>query len=294
MVPEIKATVHIVTSMVLALGLAGCAVAQESAVPQNITTICPPGETGAPGEPGVDGTDGTDGVDGSDGAEGPQGPCGPEGLAGQQGPQGLSGSPGPQGIQGEQGISGVPGTTGPQGVSGPTGSQGIPGPAGPQGPAGGFGAYGSFYDSSDVTLTSQTERPIPLNTTVSSSGVSVVDGYKITFAEEGIYNIAFSSQIKNNASQRRNVTIWLTKNGISQGAWVPESTTDFVLGTAVSDEKAVAAWNFFVEVEPGDFFALMIVANGANVLLDGGSSLNSQPAGIPQIPSTILTVNQVG
>lgn len=280
-----KSSWYAVIAIVLAVGLSSYAAVQATITSRNISYICPPGEQGVAGQDGTDGTDGTDGSDGADGAAGPQGPCGPEGLTGAQGPQGVSGSPGPQGIQGVQGIQGIPGPRGLQGATGATG---------PQGPAGGFGTYGSFYDSSDVTLTSQVAQPIPMNTTLFASGVSIADNYKISLTQAGKYNIAFSSQLKNSSNQRRNVTIWLSKNGIAQNNWVAETSTDIVLGTALTDEKAVAAWNFFVDAQPGDFYVLMIVASGSGLVIDGGASLNTVPANIPQIPSTILTVNQVG
>lgn len=234
------------------------------------------------------------------------GPIGPPGecTVGDTGPQGPAGADGADGLSAfEVWLESNPGgtieeffefITGPQGPQGIQGIQGEIGATGPQGPPGGFGAYGSFYDTTDVALPANSAIPAPLDTTVFASGVSIVDGYKITMAAAGKYNIAFSSQLLNSAGQRRNITIWLTKNGIAQSHWVPESTTDIVLGTAVQDEKNVAAWNFFVDAQAGDFFALMIVASGSQVTLNGGSSLNTTPAGIPQIPATILTVNQVG
>lgn len=54
------------------------------------------------------------------------------------------------------------------------------------------------------------------------------------------------------------------------------------------------ALNYLVDASPGDFVVLMTVADGSNVRIHGGASDNDVPAGIPQIPSTILTVNQVG
>lgn len=186
---------------------------------------------------------------------------------------------GPQGLQGPQGI---------QGTQGPQGIQGI------QGPQGGFGYFGSFYDTSSHTLTSSTATSIPLNTTVFNNGVSIVDSNKITFANAGKYNIAFSVQIYNSANQRRIVSIWLSKNGITSDKWMPESATDIYIGTAVDTERKVAAWNFFVDAAANDYYVLMVAADGANVSLYGDTSGVTSPANIPAIPSTILTVNQVG
>ena len=247
-----------------------------------------PGEPGQTGEPGPQGIQGICGPAGEIGLQGPPGPAGATGATGPIGPQGL------QGIQGLTGPRGLTGETGPRGLQGLQGIQGIQGATGPQGPAGGFGAYGSFYDTADRTVTTGTATQIPLNTTAFASGVSIVDNYKITFSQAGKFNIAFSSQILNAANQRRYVTIWLSKNGILQANWLPETSTDLVLGTTTTDERSVAAWNFFVDAQAGDYFVLMITANGDRVTIHGGTSLNTSPAGIPQIPSTILTVNQVG
>jgi hypothetical protein len=180
---------------------------------------------------------------------------------------------------------------GPRGATGAVGPQGIPGP---QGAAGGFGYYGSFYDTADHTLTANTATPIPLDSTAFQNGISIVDSYKITFGNSGKYNLAFSSQLWNQNNQRRSITIWLSKNGITSDKWVTESATDLIIGTAVDNERIVAAWNFFLDASANDYFVLMVAVNGNQVSLHGGSPLITNPAGIPSIPSTIVTVNQIG
>jgi len=46
-----------------------------------------------------------------------------------------------------------------------------------------------------------------------SNGVTVVNDTRITLAHTGIYNLQFSFQFQNTASQDHDVTIWLRKNG---------------------------------------------------------------------------------
>jgi hypothetical protein len=280
--------------------------------------ICPPGSTGPAGSQGPSGQTGEQGEQGEPGQtgeQGPVGPCGPQGETGAtgpvgpMGPQGPAGSTGATGPAGEAGPAGSQGVAGPQGPIGPAGPQGelgpqgatgaqgptgATGPQGPQGIPGGFGAYGSFYDSADHQLTADTATPIPLNATAFASGVSIVDGYKVKFSSAGKYNIAFSSQVSNRSNATRTVTIWLSKGGTASGNWLAETSTDLVLGKDTANERSVAAWNFFVDAQADDFFVVMIVADDTNVWLDGGTPTNGVPAGIPQIPSTILTVNQVG
>jgi hypothetical protein len=124
--------------------------------------------------------------------------------------------------------------------------------------------------------------------------VSITNGYEIRFTNAGKYDIQFSSQIQNNANASRQVIIWLAKNGISSSSWIAESSTDLIVGKDAEEERIVASWNFFVEASANDFYVLLIATSGDRVELHAGSSLVSSPAGIPFIPSTILTVNQVG
>ena len=206
----------------------------------------------------------------------------PINLIGPIGPTGATGSTGPMGPQGP---------TGSQGPAGPQGATGPQGPIGPQGIDSGFGSFGSFYDTSTVSLVVDVATPIPLNTTVFANGVTIVDGTKIRFANAGKYNIAFSLQLTNGANKVSTVSLWLAKNGSN----VPWSNTDKVLGTTNTDERAVLAWNFFVDVAANDDVQLMISAAASGTLDTKVAALPAQtnPAR-PEIPSTILTVNQVG
>ena len=200
-------------------------------------------------------------------------------------------------LKGTTGNAGATGATGPQG---PIGNTGATGATGPQGPAGitNMGFYGSFFDTSTVEILT-TSIAIPLNITDVSDGVSMQNGLegsktRITFANTGIYNIQFSSQIYNPGNQSRFITIWLAKNRNTVGAgYVSNSSTDVYLGTATESERAVIAWNFFVNASANDYFELMIVANGTGVQILSGASANGS-RGAPTIPGTILTVNQIG
>ena len=270
---------------VIAICLAAYAAYQVNNQQPSSEVICVPGAAGEDGEQGPVGDCGPQGETGAIGPMGPQGPTGPQGQTGE------TGAAGPQGPKGDKGDTGNTGPAGEQGPIGPTGAQG---PIGPQGPAGGFGAYGVFYDFATLPITKAVANPILLRNPGFASGVSIVDQYKISFSQAGKYNIAFSSQIMNTANNRRIVTIWLSKNGIDQANWVPESSTDLIVGKDTETERIVAAWNFFAEAQPGDYYVLMVTADNDGVSVFGNTSLNLLPSGLPQIPATILTVNQVG
>lgn len=270
--------------------------------------------------PGPEGPQGEQGVQGIQGIQGPTGPQGPAGgsftllgsyadyaafLAGAGGSPGtnigdaytlldnshlyvwngsiwfdagpLQGPTGPIGPQGIQGIQGPQGIQGIQGVKGDTGNTG---------PAGGFGKYGSFYDTTNQIGGSI--RPFTLNTTDFANGVSIVSGSEITFTTLGKYNIAFSIQLIKTGGTSTNIWIWLRHNGVD----VPDTATVIEMGN--NNVYNVAAWNFFIDVNTNpQQFQLMWYTPSANVSIGTIPDVDT-PAGVPAVPSIILTVNQVG
>lgn len=288
-----KPSPRLLAGLALVIAMLSSVVATVSLLSSDSTSpveceFAPCGPAGADGEPG------TEGAPGPCGPTGPPGAPGEPGAPGAAGEPGACGPPGPEGPQGEPGPEGPEGPMGLRGLTGLAGPIGPIGPAGPQGPAGGFGPYGAFYDNADLAI-GTTPTPVRLNTTQVSNGVSITGAgqHDITISESGTYSIAFSSQLLNQANQRRVITMWLSKNGTGSAQWLPDTTTDIVLGSSITEERKVAAWNFFVVAASGDRFALMIVADSVGPIIHGGASLNTVP-GLPQIPSTILTVNRVG
>ena len=179
---------------------------------------------------------------------------------------------------------GVPGPPGPPGEQGP---QGDPGPPGP---AGGAKYYGAFQDNQIQTTIGNENIPMQFDTTDISSGVSVQnnvfgDPTLITIANAGVYDIQFSAQIrKTQGGQAQQIYIWFRKNGID----IPESTTQLTL--ANNGHLLVAAWNFFAQANAGDQFEIMWRSTDEHIQLVYADPL---PGVIPQIPSVIVTVNQV-
>ena len=200
---------------------------------------------------------------------------------------GPTGPAGPTGATGATGSTGATGATGPTGATGATGPTGAIGATGATGPAGGFGAYGSFIDTFTQTNTAvNTALPIMLRTTQGASGVSIVDDSKITVAQAGVYNIAFSAQVTKTDAGSDTIYIWLRVNGTD----VAESNTGLVLTGAGA--KQVAAWNFFTKLGAGENAQVMWSSADANAQIVYVPDA-STPLG-PGIPSMILTVNQVG
>ena len=119
-----------------------------------------------------------------------------------------------------------------------------------------------------------------------SNGVTVVSDTRITLAHTGIYNLQFSFQFQNTASQDHDVTIWLRKNGAD------------VLGSAgfvavISSHGGVPghclpSWNYILDAVGGDYYELYWSATSTQV------SMHFYPAGSPppSAASAIFTVTQ--
>ena len=239
---------------------------------------------------------------GPTGVRGPIGPRGPRGYRGLNGLNGINGINGPQGLTGPQGPAGATGPQGVTGPQGPTGLQGETGPTGAQGNTGLAGAdgepwtpsIGSFYDTTLQSLAAvNSPQPMTLNRVsdgldgVVARGVSVVAPGRITVSEAGVYNIQFSAQLDKTDPGTDFAEIWLALNG--QNNPIPWTNTEVAVA---STGKAVAAWNFVVDLQDNDFVQLMWSSADINM------RLFAQPADVnpvrPGVPSLIVTVTQIG
>ena len=153
-------------------------------------------------------------------------------------------------------------------------------------PVSGFGKYGSFLSTQDFTGGSI--QALTFNVTDFADGVSIVNGSEITFSQLGKYDIQFSAQIAKTGGSKADIYIWIRHNGVN----VPDSATVLEMGN--NNQYLVAAWNFFVNVNVlPQYFELMWYTSSANVSIETLTDAQT-PAGVPAVPSIILTVNQVG
>jgi hypothetical protein len=131
-----------------------------------------------------------------------------------------------------------------------------------------------------------------LNSTDLTNGVTVVNDddnrpTKITVANAGIYNLQFSAQLSRNAGNNSVViNIWLAEDGLA----LPHTNTRLTLTGSADAAKAVAAWNFFVTMNAGQFLQLMWTVSDLDLIIESFAA--AAPA--PEVPSLILTLSQVG
>ena len=152
------------------------------------------------------------------------------------------------------------------------------------------GSYGSFYDTTIQTNVASTARSMSLNTTDITNGVSISGSTNpfntyIKVANAGVYDIQFSAQVDKTDSGTDEIWIWIRKNGTN----ISDSATSVQLQG--NGAHYVAAWNFFVNASAGDYYELKWHSNDTDmrILARAGQSNPSRP----EIPSIILTVNQV-
>jgi hypothetical protein len=255
------------------------------------------GPTGAVGPTGAQGAASTvPGPTGPQGSVGPTGPTGAQGAAstvpGPTGPQGDQGVLGPTGPQGVQGIQGIVGPTGSQGLVGPTGATG---PQGPQGAGGAVAHFGSFWDTTDqVAPAANTPYTITMNSAdPSNTGVSVVSGSRVTFANAGTYSLTFSIQFVNQDTQIHDVNVWLRKNDSGSTGDVPDSDTRLSVQQTHGGVHGYGLMtvNFVVTAAANDFYEMVWSTTDTTL------SIQSVPAGTspvsPAIPGVIFTAVQV-
>jgi len=147
--------------------------------------------------------------------------------------------------------------------------------------------YGSFYDTTDQIGGSAKAMTLNSTDALATNGVSIANNSQITFPKEGVYNVAFSAQFNKTGGSAYDIYIWLKIGNTN----VPDSAT--WLQMANNNDYLVAAWNFLIPIQTaGDYCEIFWYTASSNVQIahiDTGL-----PSGVPNVPSVIVTVNQVG
>lgn len=142
--------------------------------------------------------------------------------------------------------------------------------------------YGAFCDTTTQTAAAiNTAYAMTFNTTDFSSGIYVGSPTSRIYVDtHNVYNIQFSAQLDKTAGGVGLIWIWLRKNGTD----VPNSASQVRIQG--NNAEVVAAWNFLLEMNAGDYFELMWEVDDTSV------QILTEPATAvhPVIPSVILTV----
>ena len=128
-----------------------------------------------------------------------------------------------------------------------------------------------------------TPYAITFNTTDIALGFSVVNNSRITATHSGLYNFQFSVQLKSDTNGGANCWIWPRISEYD----VPNSASKVTIVDKTVEH--VAAWNFVLSLNAGQYFELMWAVDNITVHL----ASPGPTAFCPAIPSIILTVTQV-
>lgn len=142
--------------------------------------------------------------------------------------------------------------------------------------------YGSFFDTTTQSAAViDTAYPVTFNSTALTKGVYIgAPTSRVYVDRPGIYNFQFSAQLNKASSNAKTVFLWCRINGVN----VAHSAGDVALSG--NSAAVVAAWNYVLEMNAGDYFELVWSTN------DTGCQILAVPttAPVPEIPSVILTV----
>jgi hypothetical protein len=142
--------------------------------------------------------------------------------------------------------------------------------------------YGSFYDTTTQTAAAiNTAYAMTFNTTDLSQGVYIGTPTSRVYVDRpNVYNVQFSAQVDKTSGGVALVWIWLRKNGVN----VPDSSGQIRIQG--NNAEVIAAWNYVIQLNAGDYIELMWEVNDTSVILlaEVASAIH------PSVPSIILTM----
>ena len=150
--------------------------------------------------------------------------------------------------------------------------------------------YGAFQDGTDqVAANTTTAYAVTFDTTDFSNGVTLSNSSRLNVSQAGIYNIQFSIQLTNSTNAPQDVDVWFRKNGTN----VPNSNSRFSVPNRHGgvDGHLIAALNFFLDMDPGDFIEIMWHTDDIQVSLQQLPTAASPTR--PATPSAIVTMQYV-
>ena len=112
---------------------------------------------------------------------------------------------------------------------------------------------------------------------------------KVTVDYAGLYNMQFSFQFVNTDTQIHDVDVWFRKNGTN----ISSSNSRFSVPNSHGgvDGNLIAALNFFLDMDPGDFIEIMWHTNDTNLSIQQLPTATTPTR--PATPSAIVTMQYV-
>jgi hypothetical protein len=125
--------------------------------------------------------------------------------------------------------------------------------------------YGAFQSGVDQTATVNTATAMTFNVTDYSNDVSVASNSRITVVNSGIYNLQWSGQFENADTQLHDASVWIRVNGADVVG--SDSLISVPNKHGGVNGHTIAAWNYFVQLDAGDYVELWWSTDDAQVSL---------------------------
>lgn len=150
--------------------------------------------------------------------------------------------------------------------------------------------YAAIQRTTDKTFTANTATQITFDTNdyLNDCSNDGTDGIHVNTA--GIYNYQFSVQLKNTDTQIHSAWIWLRVNGVDVAG--TGSKFDVISSHGGTPGFVIAACNFYVELQAGDYVEMWAAADNTAVTFDATAAQTS-PFAMPSIPSVVATLSFV-
>ena len=150
--------------------------------------------------------------------------------------------------------------------------------------------YAAIQRTTDKTFTANTATQITFdqNDFLSACTNDGTDG--ISISQPGIYNYQFSVQFANTAAATHTAWIWLRVNGVDVAG--TGSKFDVPPKHGSSDGYLIAACNFYVKLQAGDYVEMWAATENAAVYMEAYAAQVS-PFAMPAIPSVVATLSFV-
>ena len=153
--------------------------------------------------------------------------------------------------------------------------------------------YLAISDYNSHTVTANTANVMTFSSTDYVSGFTLVANSQMTATYTGMYNLQFSTQFQNTDTQLHDVSIWLRVNGVDV-----VGSTGFVSvpnSHGGTPGHAINGWNFFVQLNAGDYVEIWWSTNNAAVTIQtyGTSTGPTRPSTASNV-ATLTFVSAYG
>jgi hypothetical protein len=147
--------------------------------------------------------------------------------------------------------------------------------------------YNQLTSDQDQTAASVAAAyALTLNGDEFPNGISIVSNSRITFAQQGVYNVSYSIQFKNTTNDQQDIDIWLRYNGTD----IPNSNSRFTIAarkSAGDPSHLIAVTPIVVDI-PADngYIQIMWRVENTGVSIEHFPAVAASPGVTPAIPAT--------